>query len=214
MALQGRFRVVLGLTRNKPLVFLSQCNTIYTALDNNKATFITPSPALPLLLTQIQNATTSQQLVVTRVKGAATARESVFDVLAASMEMERMMVQGLCNAAPLAQAATIAALAAMKGYSVRVFQKDILTAKNLTPVGTVLLDANAHLLDPSSKQKTYNWGYTLDGGKTILPLPSTPVARTTVANLAPLTTVGFQVSVTVHKQLPGAWTPLVYLLIH
>jgi hypothetical protein len=39
------------------------------------------------------------------------------------------------------------------------------------------------------------------------------VATTTIANLTPLTTVGFQVSVTVHKQLPGAWTPLVYILV-
>jgi hypothetical protein len=213
MRLQGRFRVVLGLDRKKPVQYLSGCNAVYDGLLANKATFVLTNPLLPALLTQIQNAIAAQQLVTTRVKGAAATRDAVFDILVTSMEMERMMVQGLCDAAPPGQAASIAALASMRGYNLGVFHKDLLSLKNITPSGSVLLDANAGLLDSSSRQKTYNWGYTLDNGKTILPMPSTPVATTTIANLTPLTTVGFQVSVTVHKQLPGAWTPLVYILV-
>jgi hypothetical protein len=209
----GRFRVVLGLDRKNPTRFLSLCHSIYTGLATHPSTFVLPTPELSTLFTQLQNANSAQQLVATRVRGAVEARDAQFALLGTSMEMERMMVQALCDAAPAEQAPSIAALASMRGYAVTVAHKDLLAAKNITPSGSALLIANATLLEATTRRKTFNWGYTLDGGRTTLYLPSTPVARTTVANLVPLTMVGFTVSVTVNKRPPGAWTPFVYLLI-
>ncbi len=213
MALAGRFRLVLALERKKPVQFLTRCNSIYTGISTHASTFPVPSPALPVVLGRIQTATSAHQLVTTRVRGAAVVRAADFAVLNTSIEMWGMMVQALCDAAPAEQAASIAALASMQGYSIPVPHKDLLAAKSITPTGWAKLVANAGLLDSSTRQKTYNWGYTLDAGKTVLPMPSTPVAHTTIGNLTPLTMVGFTVSVTVNKQPPGAWSPFVYLLI-
>ncbi len=213
MALAGRFRVVLSLNRQKPVQFLTRCNSIYTGISTHASTFASPSPALPTVLSQIQSATSAHQLVTTRVRGATVARTAEFGLLTTSMEMWGMMVQALCDAAPAEQAAAIAALASMQGYTITVPHKDLLSVKTITPGGSAALRANAAMLDSSSKRKTFNWGYTLDAGKTVLPMPSTPVAHTTISNLTPLAMVGFTVSVTVNKQPPGAWSPFVYLLI-
>jgi hypothetical protein len=208
----GRFRVALGLVPKKPLFFLSQCNGIYTALEANKTIFVSPNPPLTILQPQIQSATAAQQLVSTGVNGAAEARTVQFGLLITMMENERMMVQGLCDASP-SQAAAIAASAAMRGYAIGSHHKPIIGLKTSMPVGTVLAEANAGLLDSTSRQKTYNWGLTLDGGKTFLPLPSTPEAKTSIANLTPLTTIGVQVSVTVAKHPQGPWSPVAYILV-
>ena len=44
-------------------------------------------------------------------------------------------------------------------------------------------------------------------------VPTTPFAKTTIAGLTPLTEVGFEVSVTVNKQPPGAWSQTVSVLV-
>jgi hypothetical protein len=209
MALR-RLRAALGLDSKRPLVFLSQCNAIYTGLEENKTLFVTPNPALAVMLQQIQDATAAQQLVG-KVKGAGATRDAKFGVLRTSMESQRMMVQGLCDQSP-DQAAALIAAAAMKGVAVGTRHKELLALKNGLPSGTVLLDANARLLDSTSRHKTYNWESTVDG-KTFSPMPSTPNPKTSIVNLTPLTTVGFRVSVTVSKQPQGAWSQVVSILV-
>ena len=93
------------------------------------------------------------------------------------------------------------------------YQKALLAAKSVLPSGTVQLDANAKLLDGTNRRKTFNWRMTLDGEKTFIGLPSTPVGQTLVSGLTPLTTVGFQVSITLHKQPPGPWSQTISILV-
>lgn len=207
----GRLRAALGLDIKRPLLFLSGCNGIYTGLEDSKALFVNPSPTLPVLLGQIQDATTAQQSVG-KIKGAAAARDAKFAVLRTSMESERMMVQALCDQSP-EQAATLIAAASMKAVTVATFHKVLLGAKTGLPSGTVLLDANASLLDGTKRRKTFNWELTTDGGKTFASLPSTPLGKTQVANLTPLTMVGFRVSLTVSNQPQGPWSQVVTILV-
>src|SRR5262249_20344431 len=91
--------------------------------------------------------------------------------------------------------------------------KPLLALKNGLPSGTVLLEANSRLLDGTSRKKTYHWQFTSDLGKSFSPMPSTPVARTSIANLTPLTTVFFQVAVTVNQQAQGPWSQTVSILV-
>jgi hypothetical protein len=205
-----RLRATLGLTPEKPLVFLGQANAVYTGLDNNKTLFVSPNPALPVLFQQIEDATKAHQNVG-QLKGAVAIRSVKFKALVTSLESERMMVQALCDASP-DQAAALMAAASMKAGSFGKHHKPILAVKNILPSGSVLLDANAILLDPTHRAKTYNWQMTMDG-KTFSAMPSTPTGQTTIANLTPLTTVGFQVSVSIHKQPPGLWSQTVNILV-
>jgi hypothetical protein len=48
----------------------------------------------------------------------------------------------------------------------------------------------------------------------ISPLPPTPIAKTSIANLTPLTTVGVQVSVSVNQRPQGPWSQTVSILVH
>ncbi len=81
-------------------------------------------------------------------------------------------------------------------------------------MGSVNLEANAGALlgADAGRKHFFSWGYTTDG-KTFISIPSTPDARTTVAGLTPLTTVGFRVAVTVSKTPMSAWSQVVELLV-
>jgi hypothetical protein len=206
-----RLRAALGLEIKRPLFFLSQCNAIYTGLDENKSLFVAPNPALPVVLGQIQAATAAQQLMGT-AKAVGAARDASFSALRTSMESERAMVQGLCDASP-EQAAALIAAASMKAVALGAHPKPLLALANGLPSGTVLLVANATLLDGTTRRKMFNWESTSDGGRTFSPMPSTPIGKTSIANLVPLTMVGFRVSVTVANQPQGAWSQVVTILV-
>jgi hypothetical protein len=209
----ARMRAALGLNTESPLVFLSQASAIYTGLETNKALFVAPTPQLPVLLGQIQDATTAQQNMG-KLKGASGARDASFRILVTSLESERMMVQALCDANPEQAATLIAAASMMSVADAGRFAKPLLALKNGRPFGTVLVDANAGFLDSTYRRKTFHWQFTIDSGKSFSPLPPTPIAKTSIANLTPFTTVGVQVSVTVNQQPQGPWSQTVSILVH
>ena len=208
----ARLRVGLGLTRDRPLVFLAEANAIYTGLKEHPSLFPDPIPALPVLLGHIGDATSAQQ-DVGRIKDAGPVRDAAFAVLRTSLECERMMVQALCDQSP-EQAGQLISAASMTSLPTPGFdQKPLLTLKNALPSGTVLLDASAKLLDGTRRKKTFNWRGTADGGVSFFAMPSTPTGKTEIAGLTRLTTVGFQVSVTLRGRPPGPWSPTESILI-
>jgi hypothetical protein len=207
-----RLRVKLGLEVKKPLVFLAQATAMHAGLDDNPALFPTPNPPLATLFGQIQDATVAQQNVG-RISGAGTVRDAKFRIVVTSLETERMMVQGLCDASPELALALIAAAAMRPEAPKGGYHKPLLSLKNGATSGAVLLDANASLLDDTYRRTTYNWRRTSDGGKTFSAMPSTPIGQTSIDDLPPLTYAGFQVSVTVNKQPQGPWSQTVSILV-
>ncbi len=201
----GRLRVALGLDRRHPLIFLSRCSSICTGIGDNTALFPDPAPQISVVQGQIQVATAAQQLLA-KVKGSG-ARDLAFGVVATSMETLRAMVQSLCDQSP-EQANTLIEASSMRAFSVGVHHKDLLALKNGVTPGSVLLKANAGLLDRSTRRKVYNWEGTTNGGSSYFAMPSTSYARTSIANLTPLTMVGFRVCVAVGEQPPGAWSQM------
>jgi hypothetical protein len=207
-----RLRPYLDLDRARPLVFLSTCTSIYTGLYSNPTIFLTPSPALPLLLTQIQDATTANQNVA-KVVGGAAVRNAKFGLLRTSMQSELCYVQSLCDAATPEVAQTIITAASMKTVIHNWYQKPVLSLKNGPTPGMVLLDANASLLDSTHRKKMFNWQLTTNGGTSFTGMPSSETGKTSVSGLTPLTRVGFQVSVSVNKQPQGPWSQTVTILV-
>src|SRR5262249_48617494 len=96
--------------------------------------------------------------------------------------------------------------AAMKARNRRGYQKPLIGLKNVLPSGTVLVYANARLLDITRRSKFYNWQYTLDGGKTFIAMPPTQSAQTSLSGLTPLTMVGAQAPVSAPTGPQGPWS--------
>jgi hypothetical protein len=209
----GRLRAALELDKKRTLVLISQGMGIHDGLAGSTGMFPAPNPPLATLLSQIQACQKAQQLVTTRVVGAAEARDAKVAELITSLESERMYVQSLCDAAPEQAAVFIKAAAMQIATAATRPPKPLLGAQVAMPSGTVILDANGSLLNPTHRRCYFNWEYTLDGGKSFLSVPPTLTTRTTISGLAPLTTVGFRVSVTLSRQPQGEWSQLVSLLV-
>jgi hypothetical protein len=129
------------------------------------------------------------------------------------LETERSYVQALGNASP-DQAVALIEAAGLSVAATAVRNQAILKVKPGIPSGTVDLDANATALAGKSGKKTcFNWQWTADGGATFTSAPTTPHAKTRVANLPPLTRVGFRVSTSTIDG-PDEWSQIVTTLIH
>jgi hypothetical protein len=64
----------------------------------------------------------------------------------------------------------------------------------------------------AGKRASYEWQYSVDGGKTWVAAPATLQAKTSVAGLAAGTTVQFRY-LAVTKAGQGDWSPAVSLLV-
>jgi hypothetical protein len=62
------------------------------------------------------------------------------------------------------------------------------------------------------RKALFNWQYSVDGGKTFVSAPSTPLASTEIQGLPTMTTVMFRVSVLVSRT-PGEWSQAVALFV-
>jgi hypothetical protein len=209
-----RVRAVLGVDRFKIPALLSQSKNIYNAMSADKATYAAPNPPLATLLAQIQALDTAQQAVKARTPGAAAARDAKRDVLFASLESEQAYVQSLGDASP-DRAPAIVTGAAMAIARAPSASKPVVDVKLGTLPGTATLRANASVLVGKgvSKRPTFNWQLSADGGKTWSMAPSTPLAKTVIENLAPMTTYLFRVSATV-ANVAGEWSQPVSILVH
>ena len=92
--------------------------------------------------------------------------------------------------------------------------KAVLKVSAGAKTGSVVLEANATTVLGAllHRKHFFNWEYTTDG-KTFTALPSTPEAKTMVAGLPPLTTVGFRVSATTSKSNTTPWSAIVNFLV-
>jgi hypothetical protein len=207
-----RSRAILRLNRRSTASVLEKAYAINHGMGADVTRFSAPVPLLVKLKDQITKVEVAEQLVSTRIKGAAAARNVQRELLVRMLETECSYVQTLCDASP-DQAVAIIEAAGLSIADTPVRHQAILKVTRGIPSGTVELDANAAALTGKSGKKTcFNWQWTADGGTTFTSVPTTPHAKTTVANLPPLTMVGFRVSTTTIKG-PDAWSQVVTALV-
>jgi hypothetical protein len=208
-------RVSLDTTQNKVPAFLVRANTIHDAMSAAASTFTAPVPSMPALLSLIQVATAAQQATATRARGLASTRNGKIVDLANALATERAYLQGLVDASP-EQGARIAELAGMRLVIAKRAIKPLLALSLGEPSGIVRASAHAALLKQgrgAQRATTYNWRFTPDGGKTWIAAPSTPVARTLLTGLAPLTSYGVQACIT-DTRGSTAWTDTATIVVH
>jgi hypothetical protein len=142
----------------------------------------------------------AQAKALTKAKGAAEARDDAKKVVLDDLRLLKSGVQTVVNQNP-GQAATII-------ESAGLFQKkDTLPFKpnlqaRMAPVspGEVLVRARA------VKRASYEWQYSLDGGKTWVAMGTTTVADTSVLGMTAGATVLFRFRTTV-KKTTSDWSP-------
>jgi hypothetical protein len=207
-----RVRAILKINRNNTASVVGKAHAVANGMEADPVRYAAPVPALAVLQAQIAKVDQAEQRAGTRAKGAAAERNVERAALVNMLETERSYVQTLCDASPDLALAIIEA-AGMAAAAAKVRDNPILEATLGTVSGTVSLDANATMLaGKSGKRACFNWQWTADGGATFNTAPSTPHAKTTIGNLAPLTRVGFRVSATTVEG-PGAWSQVVTVLV-
>jgi hypothetical protein len=214
MATVHRARAVLKINKKITASVVGRANAMCVGLDDNPTVFTNPSPTTSAIQTQVGIVNKAEVLAATRAKGAASARNVQRNLLAGMLETELTYIQGIVDKSPTwdQAVATIQAgglLAAIVPNRV----KGVLVITQGPTSGSAILDANVTVLTASLKGKFFfNWQSTVDG-KTFVTLPPTPNHKTAVANLTPLTSYGFRVSVTNAAGVEGEWSQIVYFLV-
>ena len=207
-----RVRPILDVNINVTASVLGRAYAIANGLAADPVRFPAPVPPLPIFQAQIAKTEVAEQAAGRRTTGAAAARNVERMVLVGMLETECGYVQTICDANP-ESAIAIAEAAGLPVAESPTRNEPLLKVTAGTVSGTVLLDANATALTGGSgKSKFFNWQYTTDGGKSFINAPATPHGKTTIANLPPLTMVGFRVSVT-YIEGPAEWSPIVAMLV-
>jgi hypothetical protein len=184
-------------------------------IDGAPALFPNPNPATSVIKNQIAMVNNAEVAAQNRTKGAAEARNVQRDLLVTMMQAVAVYIQGIADqSASWDQAVSVIKTGGLAVAAIQTHTKGILEVRQGPAPGTVSLDANVAALTAGLRGKFFfNWEFTADG-KTYATLPSTPNHKTTVANLAPLTSVGFRVSVTASNGIAGEWSPTVSFIVH
>jgi hypothetical protein len=208
----SRTRAVLKLKRRNTPHLVALAQAIHDGMSAAATQFPLPIPTMATFASQIQDLATAEQATKTRARGTAAVRNAKAAVVITSMESLQTYVQGLCDASP-EQAQTLITAAAMQVAATRSGHKPVLAAKVGPVSGGALLYANRSVLvGKTFKRVLLNWQYSVDGGKTWVSAPSTPLASTEIMGLPAMTTVSFRVSATVAKAV-GEWSQAVALLV-
>jgi hypothetical protein len=205
-------RAVMGAEREKAVPFLAFGKRVYNGINGAPGMFSSLSALMPPLLVLLNTLDSAQQNV-RLIYGGAAVRDGHLDALYTALDTLRVGVQALADASP-EQATVIINTSGFKIADVVTHPKAVLQADAIGG-GVVKLEANAGLLalenESGSRSLTFNWQSTLDG-KTFTSAQSTPIGKTSIANLTPLTEVGFRVCIT-DSRGTGAWSQVVTVLV-
>jgi hypothetical protein len=215
MGTMRRARAILKIKRNITKSVTGRANAMCVGVGGSSSLFATPNPPLSTILGQIVIVEKAEILAGTRAKGTASARNVQRGILVGMLQAECTYVQGIADTSPnVDQAVSTIQAAGLTVALIPVRLKAILTVTQGPEAGSVVLQANATALGASGSKKTFfNWQSTADG-KTFTSMPSTPKASTSLANLTPLTSYGFRVSVTNSDGIAGPWSQVVTFLVH
>jgi hypothetical protein len=197
-------RVLVALNapeRNADFLYYAKFIAICLA---NDPIFADPNPPLAVYEAHIADLEAAQAHTLTRMRGAADARNARKAVVHGDLRHVQNFVQGLADATHDG-----AMVIARSGMSVKMSSghgKPDFEAKLGKVSGSVHLFARA-----ANTRASYDWAYSLDGVTWIL-RPSTVRADTVIPNLAPRTRYFFRHRC-VTKDGVGDWSQVVSILV-
>jgi hypothetical protein len=200
-------KIVAALRLPLPiLAVLSVAKAIIAALTRNKSSFPNPDPPLAVVDAAIADLEAAQAEVVARTKGAVAGRDQKHAALVTLLMQLKAYVQKTADADPL-HAAQLVESAAMVVKRVAGRAKHAFTAKPGPVSGAVELRTAK-----AGDRASYEWQWSVDGGKTWQPAPGTLQSRTTLTGLQPATTYWFR-SRSITRIGLSDWTQAVSLVV-
>jgi len=161
---------------------ITAAQAIVTAMTNN-AKFASPMPALSVVNAAIVALQIAEAAAIARTKGAVTARNDRKAQLIALLQQLRTYVQTVADTDPENSAAIIQSA----GFAVK---KTPLHKPRVFSVVQGAVSGTAKVIVPSAGHRaSYDWEYSIDGGKTWVSLPSTLQAKTSITGVAQGATV-------------------------
>ena len=209
-----KVRPVLRIARDSAASVLGRAYAIDNGMSADTTRFAAPNPPLSTLKAQIAKVEDAEKQARARTKGAAQTRDLECERLVRMLDSERGYVKTLCDDSP-EEASVIIQSAGMICSAARGYSKPaIKITHGAAPCTVDLVAATGALLGGrSSKNKVFHWQWTADGGRTFTDAPATSTGKTTIANLPPLTVLGFRSKVTT-STTSGAWSPVVSIVVH
>jgi hypothetical protein len=169
----------------------------------------TLSPPIPQVTSDIVAFDAQSVIAKNRGAGAVAARLLKDNVVKADMESWARIVQTTADANPASAKAIIESMSMfVRGVSVR--EQLPLVIEVGTQPGTVTVIAKA---GPKGVRVFYEYQYMLTGGQAWLAGGLSTDHIIVITGLPSMTLVGFRYRIT-HKNVPGAWSQTVTVLIH
>jgi hypothetical protein len=169
--------------------------------------FPAPTPTLATVAAAIGDLQTAETAALARTKGAANARNDKRAVLIGLLQLLKAYVQSIADGTP-ENGSTIIASAGIAVKKAPARAPRVFAAKEGAVSGT------AKLVAPSAGiRSSYEWEYSIDGGKTWVAMPPTIQAKTSVVGLAAGTTVQFRYRAVTPKTGASDWSPAFSLLV-
>ena len=185
--------------------FIAYGTGIVHAMTNNPA-FPAPVPALSALSAAVSELQAAETLALTKAKGAVAARNDKRAVVVSLIQQLRGYAQAIADATP-ENGATIIQSGGFAVRKVPARATRVFTAKEGPVTGSAKLTAAV-----AARRASYEWEYSLDGGKTWVGAPSSLQAKTTVTGLPVGTSVLFRYK-TVTRTGEGDWSQGLALLV-
>ena len=196
---------ILNLPRQVEIL-VTYAENVVARMTGNPA-FTTPVPNLALVTTAIGNLHVAQTAVQARTKGTVAIRNEKRTALVTLLKQLRGYVQTTAEATP----DTALSIIESSGFAVRK------TAARKPRVFEALpgaVSGSAKLVAPSAGQRaSYEWEYSIDGGKTWVTQPVTMQAKTTVTGLTPGASVQFRYRPVTPKAGEGDWSQPLQLIV-
>ena len=188
--------VSLRLPRAIPAL-ISTAKQMVQSMTSNPS-FPNPSPPIATVTAAISALESAQSAAQARTHGAVTLRDEKRTALVSLLEQLKTYVQTAADG-NLEAAASIIESAGVNVRRATARAKRVFSAKQGTPSGTVKV-----VTQSAGPRTSYEWQYSVDGGKTWTAMPSTIQASTTLAGMTPGTAVMFRYRV-VTKAGEGSW---------
>jgi len=185
------------------LINLAQ--VILKAMTGNP-NFPNPQPTVAAMTTGLNELVAAEAGALVRTKGAVALRNSKKLALVTLLEEWRTCVQSTADANPENGPGIIQSSGATLRKNPQ--RKNLgFHAKMGTVPGTVKVVAPA-----AARRASYDWQYSIDGGKTWVDMPTTLQSRTSVTGMTSLSTVQFRYR-SVIKTGAGEWSQPISFLV-
>jgi hypothetical protein len=197
---------LVSLKLPKPVpALLTYAGGMVKAMTGNPS-FANPTPTLAAITQAIADLQAAETTALARTKGAVSVRNEKAVALVALLKQLGRYIQAMADAGADSGGSIILSA----GVAVR---KTPTRAPRVFHAASGVVSGSAKLVAVSAgNRSSYEWQYSVDGGKTWVPAAVTLKANTTVAGLAPGATVQFRYR-PVTKTGEGDWSQVVSFIV-